>query len=291
MKVTKNWIIFFSFTFLFNCKRNNSKTEHKIHESGKEMQLDSIQGYWILSEYIDSILSNKSIEKQRRISIAQTSIVIYIFNDSLWYSGLILGNEKLKLNQNNDSLVTIKGMGMENFKLKYDTNLKLINAIQITNYKGEKSNSNFTFRRVRENEKRLTKNISNKPFYENLEDNFYSFFIDSLIVGKYTSTNNKKDFIIFEKNESVSGFKKYNKYIIHDYFGTHHPYNSKDVLILEDTTATTKENYAPPNNIDIFSWKFKNDTLILIEMLTDNYENFHEGSIKYKFKKSAANTK
>ena len=270
---------------LFSCE-NNTKTCLK----NKKLTLKdtkSIDGYWIMSDYIDSILNNKTIEEQTRKRMTWTAIILHIEKDTLTHYGLIQGNEKLQLNKNYDSLTVIKGMG--DYLLSYNDKKDIIQAHSTNDYYESKDSLKYLFRRIKENEQRLIDGIDNKPFFKKLKPNFYSFFIDSLISGEYELLADNSVIMELKMTGTLSGFKTYNKYRIHDYFGTLHPYRSEDAIIFEDTTIINDGN-GPPKNIGVYSWNFNGDTLTLTEMLTKTYESYYKGTVKYEFLKKAANT-
>jgi|SRR5690554_163933 len=212
-----------------------------------------------------------------------SAIILNIENGTLTYYGLILGNKKLKLSSTFDSLTVIQGMG--EYQLSYNSKVDILNAKSINDYYESKDSLNYSFRRVSKNEQRLIDGIDNKPFFNKLKPNFYSLFIDSLISGEYELIRNNSEIMKLEKTGTLRGFKNYNKYFIHDYFGTLHPYSPEDAIIFEDTTIVYDGN-EPPKNIGVYSWEFKGDTMILTEMLTETYDSYYKGIVQYEYIKS-----
>jgi|GEM_PF-3125430 len=258
-----------------SCGQTNKKVqdnEHAINEN--------LDGYWVLTNYVDNILKTKSIAPHVSKRLTWDAIVIKIYGDSLVTHGLIMGN-KFHLSDNADSLTTIKGLSY--YQLSYDQSLKQIRA-KATNEKSDKQDTiTYYFRRVKPDEQRLIAGIDGKPFFENLEHNFYEFFIDSIISGTYkslTKSNEVKTLELWKAN-LTSGLKNYNKYSIHDYFGTLHSFGGNDAIMFEDTTIIPPGN-APPTNIVYYNWTFNGDTLTLTEMLTENYERYYLGTKTFK---------
>lgn len=283
MKGYKYIVTVFSFLVLISCQNKANHTIHKKNNVHDSLNLSSLEGYWIMSDYIDSILHNKAIEKQTNKKLTSTAIILHVVKDSFTYHGLILGNETLKLNNSSDSLAVTDGMG--EYQFSCDDKNDLIKAKCIKDNLLMPDSLEYSFRRVRKHEQRLIEGIDNKLFFERLQPNFYSYFIDSLISGEYELIKNDSKIMKLENTGTVSGFKNYNKYKIHDYFGTLHPFRPEDVIVFEDTTIVHNGN-GPPGNIDIYSWEFKKDTLILTEMLTETYESYYNGTVKYEFIKS-----
>lgn len=255
-----------------SCGQINEKVENS--ESAVYENLD---GYWVLTNYVDDILKTKSIAPHISKRLTWDAIVIKIYDDSLVTHGLIMEN-KFHLSDNADSLTTIK-----KYQLSYDKSLKQIRAMAANDKSDQQDTITYHFRRVKPDEQRLIAGIDGKPFFENLENNFYDFFIDSIISGTYKPLTKSNDFKTLElgKADLTSGFKNYNTYSIHDYFGTLHSYNDNDAIMFEDTTITPPGN-APPTNIVFYNWKFNGDTLTLTEMLTENYESYYLGTKTFK---------
>jgi hypothetical protein len=284
MKNYKYIFSILSLIVLFSCQNSTKETIEDTPTTLNKENLTSVDGYWIMSDYIDSILKNKTIEKQTRKRMTWTAVILHIENDTLTYYGLILGNKKLRLNNNYDSLTVIKGMG--EYQLSYNTGKDIIKAKSTKDYYESKDSLNYSFRRVNESEQRLINGIDNKPFFQKLEPNFYSVFIDSLISGDYKLLTDNSSIMKLETTGTLSGFKSYNKYSIHDYFGTLHPYRQEDAIIFEDTTIIS-DGTGPPENIGVYSWGFNGDTLTLTEMLTETYDSYYNGTVKYKFIKKS----
>ena len=242
-----------------------------------KIQWSSLNGGWIMSDYIDSILANRSIAEQASKGLTWSAVILIIDDDTLASHGLLYGKKKLELNNNIDSLVLIQEAG--SYQFFYDSGNDLIKAKSIEDYSGRKDSITYVFRRINKKERRLIDGIEGKRFFEKLEPNFYAFFIDSLISGKYEPLMNDNDISILELKPSgqLSGFKNFNKYIIHDYFGTLHPYGGEDAIIFEDTTIVNDGN-GPPTNMEVYSWEFNEDTLILTEMLTEDHERYYKGT-------------
>ena len=132
---------------------------------------------------------------------------------------------------------------------------------------------------------RLIKSKKGAPSFIDLQANLYALCIDSLFKGKYKLLHPNMPSTVLELkiNEATNGFKNYNKYRIHDYFGTSHPYPA-DAIIFEDTTFVNRE-LKPPTNFEVFSWEFKGDTLIMTKMFTKNDYNYQKGTKAYQFLK------
>lgn len=236
-----------------------------------------IEGYWILTNYIDKINETKSIEPQvMQNRLTWDAIILKVEKDSIETHGLIM-KSKLAFSKNIDSLTTLKGMG--NYKLNFDKTNNSIYAVDLSGV----DTVIYRFRKIRDEEKRLVENIDGKPFFEQLSQNFYDYFIETITAGTYRPLTKSKDIstLNLTTNGIMNGFKKFDEYSIHDYFGTLHPFPG-DAIIFTDTKKEIKENQ-PPDNSEAYKWEFKNDTLILTEYVTEDYERYKLGTTQYKF--------
>jgi hypothetical protein len=272
----RNFILVLFLSIIFNSCKKKEITAPEILE-----EKVNIDGYWVLTNYIDKILETKSIKPQIEQKLTWEAIVLKISKDSIETHGLIM-RDKQKLSNDTDSLTTISGMG--NYKFNYIQNLDIIKAVDLK----QNDTVSYTYRKIKKREKRLIKNIDNNYFYKGLESNFYSFIIDSLIVGSYKTIGNPSKMLNLSMNGQTSGFKKYNDYSIHDYFGTLHPFEG-DAIIFRDTTLVHKID-KPTNNLGIYNWSFNKDTLVLIEMKTKNFEEYYIGQKTLKFLRVKKNT-
>ena len=269
----KQLIFIFSVLTLFTfC----GQTEKHTTSISNNDNLD-LGGYWILTNYIDKINKTKSIEPQvTQHRLTWDAIIIKIENDSIESHGLIMNN-KIPFLKNPDSLTTLKGMGK--YKLNFDKTENSIYAVDFSDIDTVK----YKFRKINENEKRLVKNIDGNPFFEQLSQNFYDYFIETIISGTYKPLTKSSNIspLKFLTNGEINGFKNYDQYSIHDYFGTSNPFPG-DAIIFTDTQKEIKENQ-PPENSGAYKWEFKNDTLILTEYLTEDFENYKLGKTHYVF--------
>ena len=242
---------------------------------------DSLDGYWILTDYLDSILKDQSISKHRMYPIAWFAMALNIHRDTLYSTGLIDGSRGMKVHSHMDTLAVIEGYGK--YVLRYNTRNDCIEATAISLDQSPKTSAlRFTYRRVTEGRmKRILENNDQRG----LKEGFYQLFIDSLIAGEYTSLKDGQT-LRLTSDGMMSGFRSYNRYRIHDYFGTLHPFGNYDALWFEDTTAISSGQFPPPPSaIQYFHWSFSGDTLLLTEMMTGNYDEYYIGKKRYAFKR------
>jgi hypothetical protein len=245
----------------------------------EETESTTLDGYWILTDYIDSIFKDQAIGKHRLCYITWSAMSLNIQKDSLFSTGLLFIEKKIKINPDSDTLGSIEDFGTFVFHYNKETD-----RIEATDIQPEKNNKfkdkKYIYRRV--TEKRLIDILDKKDGFK-IRDGFYQLFIDSLIAGEYKSVDNGQK-VNLTTNGLMTGFKKYNKYHIHDYFGTSHPFQNYDVICFEDTTVVSPGNAPPPKTqICYYNWTFSGDTLTLTEMLTDNYDEYFLGKQIYRF--------
>jgi len=225
----------------------------------------NLEGNWILSEYYDSIIKHKKIQEYSFYYISLNAISLYIKNDSINNIGLLFKNQKFMLNSKNDTLCLIDDFGV--FAFFYNNKTDIIECVNIKPEKSDKFKSHkFHFRRV--TEKRLNEILAIRNFFK-VKDKFNQLFIDSLIAGEYKNSNFKNERITFSTNGKIQGFKNYNRFYLHDYFGTINPYGN-DAILFEDTTILDRPKGKLIYKKECaFRWRFLGDTLILTKLETD----------------------
>jgi len=272
-QMTRQLIFIFSILTLFTfCGQTEKKVNYILNKD--KLNLD---GYWILTNYIDKITETKSIEPQvRQLRLTWDAIIFKIDNDTIETHGLIMAN-KYPISNNLDSLTSLNAGGK--YKLTYSN---IDNTIVAQDHSGSDSVT-YKFRKINQDEHGLVKNIDGNPFFEQLEQNFCDYFIDIIFSGTYRPLTKTKSVLKMNllPNETVNGFKSFDSYSIHDYFGTLHPF-SGDAIIFTDSKKEIKENQ-PPDDSETFKWEFRNDTLILTEYLTEDFENYNLGKKQYTF--------
>lgn len=245
-------------------------------------ELKSLDGYWILTDYFDNIFKYKEIAKHRLHPIAWSTMNFKIHADSLFSTGLLFIKKEVKIYPNLDTIASIDEFGT--FVFRYDIQSDKIFATKNPHGKDSKINlKTYTYRRV--TEKQLLKILDCKDVFK-IQKGFYQLFIDSLIAGEYKSTENGQ-VLRLTNSDRMSGFKKYNTYHIHDYFGTYNPFQNYDAICFKDTTIVSSGNTPPTSaQLSYYNWTFSGDTLALTELLTENYEEYFLGKKTYTFIKT-----
>ncbi len=260
---------------LWACHSTEQKNTTADEKTVQKIDLSLLQGYWISTSYIDSLLKNKSVVKSEQAPLARNTILLQIRQDSITSYGMLFSQQKWKLKQSFENL----SIGWRSHKLSYDQDRGIIVARS-----KEDSTSFSLFRKIKINEKRLVKTKNGRPLFMDLQSNVYAFIIDNLMKGKYKPLfqNSSSNIMVLDSNGIVTGFKNYHKYRIHDYFGTSHPFRPEDAIIFEDTTVVNSGT-GPPTNFGVFSWEFNQDTLALTKMFTKNHYSYKKGDKTYRF--------
>jgi hypothetical protein len=240
----------------------------------------NLNGYWILTNYVDEVLATRSIEPpSRRLGLASAALVLKIDHDSIQTQGLMWAF-KYPVSGNLDSLATVEA----NYKLAYNKQEGTIHAYNL----GGEDTVHYIFRKAGREDQRLVAHLEERPPFEQLEKNFYSFFIDKLIAGTYQPLIKTGDLNTLKllPGGTTTGFKQFDTYSIHDYFYSLHPYTN-DAIIFIDTNKVVREDQLP-DNYEAYKWEFRKDTLVLTEYITEDLETFRPGTKQYKLLKEKA---
>jgi hypothetical protein len=291
MLKTTAYILIFVIFGLTSCQlnQNTSSTQNddsKASTSSKTTK--ELDGFWILTDYLDSIVKDKAIAKHSQYPISGEMMSFRIQNDSLFSKGIIFRGFKTKIILENDTIKQIRYP----YTFYYNSQSDQIEATPLNlekrSYFRRTDKEKYTYRRV--NEKRLIYILQMRSI-----EGFHQLFIDSLIAGEYRSIENGKKLTLTNKY-SMNGFKKYNKFEIHDYLEVReldefeiNPFNSYDAIAFREHRGNYSEKDIPKwMKIEVFNWKFTGDTLTLTEMKDTSrsntgYSDFSLGSNKFVF--------
>jgi hypothetical protein len=260
------------FIFASGCHNNSTFNENTQKTSNDSFSESRLNGYWILSDYFDSILFDKSIAKNRMHEISWAMFVFEIRNDSLRALGLVYPETKFNIKQNKDTLLSFANFG--EYYLHEDKISGNILANQTKPY-GDNLLVSKTYHYRRVIEPRLTALLNEINVFK-IQQGLIKIFADSLIVGEYEEIGNRKlEKISFYSNGEITGFKKFKKYHVNSYFGTYHPFENYDEIFLESE-----------NNKAHYNWKFNGDTLRLTELLSKNGDEYYIGKKSYFYRKT-----
>lgn len=245
------------------------------------LQWEHLEGNWVLTDFIDNVLKYKTITKYRMSPLAAEAWAFKIERDSLFSTGLISDFQtgcNVDSSGHHDITATIiNGVGGRTFILCYHEKTDKIEAINTTDHQEK-----YLYRRATGE---LDEILSHTPFQwdsekrkYHVQDSLYFFLIDHLIVGNYepNSDYNGSQTMTLTRDGAVKGFKQFDTYRIHAYFGTRHPYDDKDAIIFENSKSK--------NDYEIYSWIFSDGILTLNQMYTpDGGDFYYNGKTSYEF--------
>jgi hypothetical protein len=211
----------------------------------------NLDGIWALTNYFNSILAEKTISKYRVQIPAWFGILLEIKQDSVSTFGSIHDMHAKAIACQADTLLIFETNWGEWSVVNHGEQLHLE---LIPNDDGLVNQTVYIY------EKRpdLNNLIARKDQRLKLDLGITTYFNEKLVVGKYL--NSKGDTIHFQKNGEVQGLRFYNEYWVDNYFGTSHPFQNLDMIVLRN-----HENHV----LDYYHWDFKKDLLLLTNYLRD----------------------
>jgi hypothetical protein len=246
---------------------NKPKLPKPVNDKWKHLN-----GNWVMVEFIDNVLTYKSIAKYRtKTAPIWVTWAFNIDGDSLYSHGLVYSGIIPLITDDSDTLGIIK----EGYAFYYDKKTDRIKSVSQTNKK-EKA----TFRRAtgRLNDiLRISLHRQPDVVITDKPDNLYQFFVDNLIAGTYVPVSDYKGVktMILSRDGSVKGFKGFDTYNLHDFFGTSHPAGNNDALWFYDTE---------PGRDTPYKWQYSDSTFILTRMHRNTGSDmYHVGTEKYEF--------
>lgn len=245
-------------------KTDSSPSQNTIpYEEKADMQLN-LNGVWGLSQYFDSIIKNKSIANYRIVPPSWFSLLIEIKDDSLYAYGSI--NEYQFKIQQKDTLANFLKTNTGDWILIVDSNK---NELKLKNVKGYRvlDSMVYIFKKKREY-KSLVDSLDKKLFHRT-SDNLTHYFHANIFAGKYKFLDSS--LVEFTSDGLVKGIDGYEKYEVDNYYGTYHPFNNLDNILLIRNSQDSSFFYKS----ELFNWVFIEDTLLLKRFDFEDY--FHEG--------------
>jgi hypothetical protein len=209
-----------------------------------------LNGTWGLTNYFDTIITNKELAKYRLQTPTWFAILLEIDNDSLKSFGSI-DNDQYLIKRTDDTLTTLTSnvSGDKWFLILKEPELKLI---QYSN--SERVDSTiYTFRK-RDDLNYFSED--NKDFFV-IGNNVTDYFNEQLFEGKYINTKTNGE-VIFGENGQLIGIEGFDSYEVRNYFGTLHMHKNLDVI-----TFKNKQN----NEHKQYNWVFSDDELLLTEFV------------------------
>lgn len=233
---------------------------------------DVLEGYWMLSNYLDSILVHQNIQRWTQDNtLVPWAFALQIQSDSVFYVGSFAVKKATSIIQTADGYALSISDQDDILDISYEPRTERLTVI------GPDALRNQIYRKATATERGLIGELSNTNFSSDITTRFKQYFTDSLIVGTYRILPDRTQRVIFKSNGAVQGIENFNSFNIHDYFGTYHPQSGYNSIYLEDTTVVAMHN-GPPFNGRVYAWSIRMDTLRLTEMLTENGERYSLGA-------------
>ncbi len=236
----------FLFTlFIFSCA-NAPKTENPPRSFPT-----SLQGEWILSEYIDSIYQNKKVAKYRGLRAAQGAILLDIEEDTIHTFGSVYHHSKYPIQLKGDTFAITENMNCKLF-LKDSTQVKINCEDGVFHYKRPDRWADKVL--VHSSPERIKKKLP-----EVIQVYANSFLFNK----KYKDIKSGKT-VEFAFPRHMKGLNKWTHFRVNTFQGTLHPINHDWV------------EFRNKNESKIYGFETSGDTVKLKHMNTNDDKWFLE---------------
>ncbi len=213
----------------------------------------TLEGLWVMTDFVDSILTYKTISKYSLQGPSMFAILIDIDMDTLKSYGSIIDNT-LPYNRENDTLQVFERSVKGNWTLTLN---KQTQKLEMRNTdSGSKKFDHKVYVYEKRQDLRFLLDTLNKV--HKTRTSMTNYFHDQLFAGNYEIIGSG-DQVTFGPNGYIQGLQDFHKYNVDVYYGTSHPYENLDNIIFyrDLPTNTTKFDW------ELYKWEFKGDTLFL----------------------------
>lgn len=242
------------------------------------------EGWWILSDYQDPMLSQKAIGSLPHSGISDKAILVHVSADTIRLFGSIFENTFALRISEGDTIFRIAAES--EIKFTWDSLHNKISAYWVRPGKTVLRKANY--RHLRKNEESLTEGLIPYDGKFRFEKNYAAFIHATLFAGTYQSVENPQTHLVLSSDQTMNGYGKWNRYLVDDFFGTSHWTGKLDRIRFEDTTNTEKD-YKLYNSdkgpYRDYNWSFSGDTLILLPFVGYDIELYTLGKKELKFVK------
>lgn len=211
-------------------------------------------GIWVLTNYFDSMIRNKSVAKTALNKMSFHNIVIKLDGNKVQVGGVVNWLITFQRNLDDDTFYFNSNFG----KFKYFFNNGGLSCIM-------NNDNNIVYQYRRTNNTQLNEIFE---VYDRAKfiDYMQRMIITDIFNGKFKIQTNSGDsnFITFNPNNSISGLYDFKSFRIHDYIGTFNPFKGLDAITFSN--IGNKKLY--------FNWSFSADTLILKKFETNDDEHY-----------------
>ena len=252
--------------FLFACSGERSGEQISRNENRHipvEEEIPVVQkdasGFWILTEFHDSIAAYRRIGRYRLPIPVWTALVLRVDSDTVWCNGTLLSKGTKFPRVGRDTLLFLDSYGPQTF-----IHDPITDTVRVTwqNPDVPEHHGIQRYRRLRPEELYLLEGIdvSSPDRIWHFESNYHSHLASLLFEGRYEPLTPEGHAFRISAEGAIVGHPDWKKFWFHDYFGTMHPFeHDLDGLVFWDSSG---------NRLG-FNWTFAEDTLTLRPMTTD----------------------
>lgn len=254
---------------LIGCSGYDSQPVDNNHRDVALISQDtlSLDGLWVMADYVDSILTYKTISKYRLQWPTWFAILIDIEDDTLRTYGSILDIET-PYDSVGDTIHVFENTVTGQWTLTLNQQTQKLELRNTDSIREEIDPKTYVF----EQRSSLRFLLDTLDQVHQTRTSFTNYFIDKLFVGTYDIIGTDEQ-VTFDSKGQIIGFQDFQKYDLDIYYGTLHPYNNLDnITFYRDLPAGSKEF-----DWELFKWEFKGDTLILTQFTWELYN--HQGRI------------
>lgn len=218
---------------------SQQQEEDKDNMPATAINTNPAKGIWVLADYIDSIIIDKSIAKHRVKPLSWSALQVEVTDSGIICYGSINQGDFTKGNIQKGILLKEDVSGSD-YYYTYDAANDKLMTLNIE----DSSTGSY----IRTSESFL---YQDSGVFWQLEPKLHSFFVANAFAGTYVNIATN-DTVVFDPKYSMSGLGEFNQYNINMFMGTSHPFNDGDHVTYygDDIRAI---NY----------FEFKGDTLVL----------------------------
>lgn len=243
-----------------NCNHKPSSLKIKVVEK------KPLDGYWILTDVVDSVLHHKKIVYYIAGGVQVSMILLNIEQENLEARGFWQKNQTKIKNAHTDTLGKIEKI--KTYHLLFDKKRKLI-----------KINTEYKTYLYRQLTKKELSSYGGLTDIFSLEKYLHNLYMQELLVGTYKAIDSQQEVQTFtvHPNGKIEGFKDFKEINIYMHFGTTWRFGSYDAIYSTNTKNPSDGS---------FTFKFNGDTLLLNNL--ESRDAFHYDSLgtkKFRFLK------
>lgn len=243
-------VILFLFAVIVSCvNQENNQVYLKKLEKTEFIK----EGFWVLSEYFDSINTNKSIADYRIQDAVWSSLAIKVTKDSIFSYGSIIDVFTSYIGDTFYIQSTTSG----SWRGVFDSSSNQIIFVDADSSDKYHDSTTYHFNK-REDLLFLTDSIYSKSItslYKSIDK-----YLNQKLFSDTFLLNGRE--VIFNNN-CTEGFKDFNAFHINTFFGTYHP-------IFEDNISFYNTKDSSRLSVD-YIWEFSKDTLFLTPLIFPDY--------------------